>query len=130
MEELLILLLQVFAEVFFQIIGSGLLDLLTWTWETDDSQRSRDCALVLVMLVLGGSLGWLTVRLVPHTMLPWGWLRMINLVAGPICSAWISWRIASWRQGRGYDTDPKLHALIAGSACLGMVMVRFVLCAR
>ena len=130
MEELLILLLQVFAEVFFQIIGSGLLDLLTWTWDTDDSQRSRGCALVLVMLVLGGSLGWLTVRLVPHTMLPWGGLRMINLVAGPICSAWISWRIASWRQGRGYDTNPKLHALIAGSACFGLVMVRFVLCAR
>jgi hypothetical protein len=30
MEELLILLLQVFGGVLFQILGSGLLDLLTW----------------------------------------------------------------------------------------------------
>lgn len=126
MEELLILLLQAFGEVLFQILGSGLLDLLTWTWEKEDSPRSRGCTLVLVMLVLGGLLGWLSIWLVPHTLLPWAWLRIANLVIGPAISASVSWRIASWRRGRGYDTDPRIHALIAGAACASMVLVRFV----
>jgi hypothetical protein len=130
MEEVLILLLQVFGEVLFQILGSGLLDLLTWSWEREDSPRSRGCTIALVLFIVGGLLGWLSIWLVPHSLLPWGWLRMINLVIGPICSAWFSWRLARWRQGRGHDTDPKLHALIAGSACFGMVVVRFMLCAR
>ncbi len=126
MEELLILLLQVFGEVLFQILGSGLLDLLTWAWDAEDSPPSRGCTLVLIMLVLGGLLGWLTVWLVQHTLLPWGWLRMMNLVVGPLLSAWVSWRIARWRQNQGHDTDPKLHALMAGVACAGIVLVRFV----
>lgn len=130
MEELLILLLQVFGEVLFQILGSGLLDLLTWAWEGDDSPRSRGCALVMVMVALGGLMGWLTVWLLPHTLLPWSWLRIANLVTGPLISAWFSWRVARWRQERGADTDPRLHATIAGSVCLGMVIVRFVMCAQ
>lgn len=126
MEELIILVLQAFGEVLFQIVGSGLLDLLTWTWGKDDSPRSRGCTLVLVMGLLGALLGWLSVWLVPHALLPWAWLRFANLVIGPAISAWVSWRIAKWRQGRGYDTDPRTHALIAGVACAGMVLVRFV----
>jgi hypothetical protein len=126
MEELLILLLQVFGEVLFQILGSGLLDLLTWSWEREDSPRSRGCAIALVLFIVGGLLGWLSLLLVPHSLLPWGWLRMANLVIGPVASGWMSYRIAQWRQRRGYETSPGTHALMAGMACLGMVLVRLV----
>ena len=129
-EEFMILLFQVFGEVLLQILGSGMVDGLTWVWEADDTPRSRGCALLLVMIALGGLLGWLTVYLVPHTMLPWGWLRMMNLITGPLSSSWVSWKVAHVRKAHGQDTDPRLHALIAGSACFGIVVVRFALCVR
>jgi len=133
MEELLILFLQMIAQFLGQILGSGMLDSVTWAWEKsykDDSPRSRGCALILIMLVLGGLLGGLSVWLVPHTLLPWAWLRIANLIIGPAISAWVSWRIAKWRQSCGHDTDAQTHALIAGAACTGMVLVRFVAGAR
>lgn len=130
MEELLILILQIFGEVVLQILGSGMLDVMTWSWENEDSLRSQGCALVLIMCILGGLLGWLSVWMVPHTLLPWAWLRIANLLIGPASSAWVSWRIAKWRMKRGAHTDPSTHAQIAGLACAGMVVVRFVMATR
>jgi hypothetical protein len=40
-------------------------------------------------------------------------------------SAWVSWRIAVWRKCHDPDVHPGHHALGAGLACLGFVLVRF-----
>jgi hypothetical protein len=125
MEELLILILQGFAEVLLQMLGSGLLDVLTWGIEGDDNRPSRGCTLGILLFAAGCGLGWLSLWLAPHNLLPWGWLRIANLVIGPMLSAWLSWWIARWRQRRDPEVVPRHHVISAALACLGLVLVRF-----
>jgi hypothetical protein len=126
LEELLIVILQVCFETLFQVFGSGLLDLFTWGWEKPAEPTHRGCIQVPLVLAAGMLLGWLSLWLLPHSLLPYSWLRCANLFIGPALSAWIGWRIASWRVACGQRTDPATHAWISGVACIGMVVVRFV----
>ncbi len=126
MEDILIVLLQGFAELFIEIFGSGILDLFTWRGESNDVRISRVWMVALLLFAAGCLLGWLSLLLMPHNLVPWGWLRMANLVIGPAVSGWISWRIARWRRHRDPDAVPHHHAINAVVACLGMVLVRFI----
>jgi len=54
-------------------------------------------------------------------------LRKPQVYSSSRCSRW---RIAWWRHYRGHETSPGTHALMAGMACLGMVLVRFIWAGR
>ena len=126
MEDILLILLQGIAEIFIQVFGSGILDLFTWRSESRDAHPSRGWILGSLLFIAGCLLGWLSLLLMPHNLVPWGWLRMANLIIGPALSGWVSWRIAYWRQQRNPEVVPRHHAISAAMACLGMVLVRFM----
>ena len=70
-------------------------------------------------------MGGLSLWLMPHCLLPWAWLRIANVVLGPLSFGWISWIFATWRAERHRDVVPWHHAVGAVAACLGWVLVRF-----
>lgn len=125
MEEILVLILQCVAELLLQALGSGALDFMTWSWDGGDSGVSRGCLLGILLFVAGGILGGLSLLVLTHHLLPYGWMRMANLVMGPACSGWASWFLVRWRKSRYSDADPGSHGLGAALACLGFVLVRF-----
>ena len=130
MEDLLVIILQACGEIFFQFFCAGALDWLILFWD-DDSRRTNvpgafAISLIVIMGAVGALIGWLSLFFVPHTLLPWPWLRIANLIIAPWISAYVSWRIATWRRTRDAIASPGTHALIAGAACAGLVAVRFV----
>ena len=130
MEELLLLIVQVIVEVFAESLTGGLLDALSWFWEASYEKPTLRWLRYPLMVFLGGLIGGLTVWLFPRTLLPFGWLRIANLIVAPVISGLCSRQIARWRQAKGYAIDPDAHGLLAASACLGIVAVRFALCGR
>lgn len=125
MEEALILILQCIAEVLLQAFGSGFLDSLLF-WRKEPSSRSGVLiGIFLSLFVIGGFLGWLSLFLVHHTLLPWGWLRMANLIVGPVSSGYVSWLIARWHQKKNPEVHPWFHAGVAAALCFGFVIFRF-----
>ena len=125
MEELLILIFQPLLEIFAQILASGLIDLLGWGRDVESRHDSSGCAVGLLLFILGCGLGWLSLLLIPHTLLPWAWLRIANLIVGPLVSGWISWRISVLRKRTNKWVSPSRHAWFAALACFGIVLVRF-----
>lgn len=125
MEEALILILQFIAEVLFQAFGSQLLDFSLFWRKEPSSQASVLIGIFLSLFVIGGFLGWLSLFPLHHTLLPWGWLRMANLIVGPVSSGYVSWLIARWHQKKNPDVHPWFHAAVAAVICFGFVLFRF-----
>ena len=125
MEEILILIIQPLLELLAQVLASGLMDLLTWRLDSKRDEESSGFIIGLILFLLGCGLGWLSLLVVPHTLLPWAWLRVANLVAGPFISAWVAWKIGKHRLLCDHWTSPSRHAWYAASSCFGIVLVRF-----
>ena len=125
MEEILILLLQGLAELLLQILGSGMLDFCGWWADGLDGTLSRAWMTTFGLFVAGCAMGGLSLWLMPHSLLPWAWLRIVNVVLGPVSSGWISWMFATWRAQRHRNVVPWHHAVGAAAACLGVVLIRF-----
>ena len=121
MEELLIPLLQVFIEIFLEFLIYFGLDVAT---VRDDRGQLNGFSLSVIFAVIGGLLGGLATWIHPHTVLPFAWLRIANLIVGPLVAGLLSAWIASWRQRRGRQRDPVLHFFMAFSFVLGYNLVR------
>jgi hypothetical protein len=62
----------------------------------------------------------------PGAFLAYQWLRIANLIAGPLLAGGVSWLVADWRRRRGAHLVPSLHFWLAFWFVLGFDVVRFI----
>jgi hypothetical protein len=125
MEEVLILILQCISEVLCQVFGSSLWDWLFFWRKEPSSRTSVVIGIFIGIFFFGCFLGWVSLFFIDHTLLPWGWLRMANLIVGPCVSGYVSWLMASWHQKKNPDVHPWFHAGVAAVLCFGFILFRF-----
>jgi hypothetical protein len=85
---------------------------------------------MVVLFAIGAVCGGLTNWIYQRPLLPYDWLRIINLVVGPLVAGGVGWLIAEWRRRRGTAISPSLHFWIGFWFVLGFDLVRFVYAKR
>jgi hypothetical protein len=116
-EEVAAALVQAFVEFFLEFVVYFGIDVVSLRTERS---RGFGCMVLgfiaLAGMALGGVVNWAH----PHPVLAYPWLRLTNLVVGPVLAGGLSAAIARWR-GR----DPWLHFWMAFGFVLGYTLVRF-----
>ena len=127
MEELLILLLQLAIELGFQLLGScDLIDLLPFRSKFQDPIDADGCIGISFAFLLLGALCGLIVNVVHNKVLiPFAWLRIANLIAGPLLSGGISYLLAVRRSAHAPDIKPWTRFWFGFSYTLAFVVIRF-----
>lgn len=98
MEEVLAVIFQVAFEIGFQVLVSGGVDLAA----AASRRTPNGCGWAVGHAVVGGLCGWLSTLLFPHLVLPFAWLRIANLVVGPLVAGGLTLLVErSLRRGAG-----------------------------
>jgi hypothetical protein len=122
-EEVLAVILQVVFEIGFQVLISGGVDLAAAA-----SRRSPSgCGWAVGHAVVGGLCGWLSTLLFQHLVLPFAWLRIVNLIIGPFVAGGLTLLAdRAFRRGAGGAT-PFWHGF---AFALAFGLARFAFAAR
>ena len=127
MEEIIIVIFQAVIEIVFNVLINIGVDWVVYFWERDDNNpTSLKCFLMFLAGTIIGLLSWV---FIPKVMLPYSWLRILILFLSPVLAGFVSLQIARFKAKRG-DVWPWRHFWYSFFACLGLVLVRFVFCAR
>jgi hypothetical protein len=127
MEEILIVILQLLFEFLLQLLMYGGLDLAAWTiGNKEDKTGAAGCLVMTIFFLIGAGVGGLANLIHPGAFLPYQWLRIANLLAGPVLAGGVSWLFADWRRRRGAHLVPWLHFWMAFWFVLGFDVVRFI----
>jgi hypothetical protein len=134
MEELLIALLAGGAEFIVQILACFPWDLLLWVFRDrrgpPEIRNDSILAIVIIGLLLGAALGGFSLLIRRQTMLPYPWLRILNVLVAPIISGLLARQVAYRRRKRGLNSEPRLHFAFALAITLALVLVRFIYAVR
>ena len=121
MEELLVVLIQ----FLFEVVGQALLSVpFDFCPRREYPDYSR-AALTIVAFAVGVAFGAASVALVPHSYLPYAWLRIASLVASPLLAGAIAWCVAELRISYKPFLVPRHHFWYAFTVTLGLSLVRF-----
>lgn len=122
MEEVLIVILQGLLELGLEFLIYAGLDLAALRGRSDEDQG---CVIMVVFFSLGALLGGAANLIRPRLMLPYPWLRIGNLIVGPLVAGAASWYLTRWRQERGAKVLPGSHFLFAFWFTFAFDVVRF-----
>lgn len=130
MEEILIIVLQLFFEFGLELLFWAGLDLTAWSIAREEKSGGVGCTLMFLVFLIGAGLAAFMNWLYPRPLLPYDWLRIINLIAGPLLAGGAAWWFADWRRRRGAKILPSLHFWSAFWFVLGYDLVRFAYAKR
>jgi hypothetical protein len=116
-EEIAAAVVQVFVEFFLEFAIYVGIDVVSYQTERS---RSYGCMILGLIALAGMGLGGVVNWMHPQSVLPYLWLRLLNLIGGPLLAGGLSAAIARWR-GR----DPWFHFWMAFCFVLGYNLVRF-----
>src|SRR5262245_31553257 len=105
MEELLVLLIQLLVEFFFEVLCYGGLDFLSYK-ATKSGEEGCGCGWNFIFLLAGGAIGFAINTIHPRVVLPWPWLRIAALILAPIAAGFIAEAFSKWRNKSGASLDP------------------------
>jgi hypothetical protein len=105
-EEIVVVIFQVFFELLIQLFGSSGIQ-----WATGNDKVDKGCLFVFLHASVGGGIGWLSTVIAPQLILPYSWMRLGNLLVAPLVSGGISYGFATYAKSRGNDWDPPTHFL-------------------
>jgi hypothetical protein len=126
-EEIVLVLLQLVGELLVEI-----LIYLPFDWplpKTRDLERTGPGVAILYVL-LGATLGGLSIAVLPDVLLPYGWLRLLNLVLAPLVCGAVSWQVARWRARGSRGTRPRNHFWYGAGFVFAFATVRFIFATR
>lgn len=104
MEEILVVVFQIFFEVILQFFGSVPID-----FSTRSDRFDRGCGWFVLHAAIGGLLGFVSTLLAPQLLLPHAALRIANLLVAPLLAGGIAYLFARWAKSRGNAYDPIAH---------------------
>ena len=127
MEEILVLVLQLFFEVVLQLLVYGGFDIAILATEGTEKPGRVGCLMMLVFGLIGAGIAGLANLVHPGAFLPEPWMRVANLIVGPPLAGGVSWLFADWRRRR-FEAKlvPSLHFWFAFWFVLGFDLVRFI----
>ena len=126
MEEVLIVILQLVFELAVQLLLYGGIDCITMWVEKNDKPGGVGCLLMFIFALMGVGFGAFANLFHPGAFLPFGWLRIANLIVGPLLAGGVSWLFTDWRRRRGARLVPIMHFWFAFFFVFGFNLVRFV----
>lgn len=130
MEEILVVILQVFFEFMIELLIYAGLDFTAWSIGKAEEPGSVGCGAMVVFLLLGAGFAALANALHPRPILAYEWLRIANLLLGPPLAGAVSWLCADWRRRAGAKIEPSLHFFFALCFVLGFDLIRFIYAQR
>lgn len=129
MEELLVVIAQFFLELLFDGLSFQPFDWVS-DWLDIDDWLESPYALCAVFCILGVGVGWASLHFFPHTLLHHGWLRIANLGAAPLLSAYVGQGTARRRAANGSLVVPRERFWMAFWFSLGVTATRFAFAQR
>ncbi|QEL13272.1 hypothetical protein [Limnoglobus roseus] len=109
MEEVLVVVFQLFFELLINVLGSGLLDLAS---RGTSSKTQEGCGIFLLHAMSGGGLGFVSTLIAPHLFLPLPWMRLLNLAVSPIIAGGVSYILAREVLKKDDGSGHFLHAFL------------------
>lgn len=110
MEEVLAIVFQLFFELLFNVLASGMIDLAA---RNTSAKTQEGCGVFLLHAGVGGGLGFLSTLAVPKLILPLAWMRMLNLLAGPLVAGASSAVLMAWvRPKTAASWGPFVHGFL------------------
>jgi hypothetical protein len=123
MEEILALLVQFLIEVVFESLGY-----LPFEWLTTRKDREAPDSIggaCSAWLLVGGIIGGLSLLVLDHSLLHYGWLRIANLAVAPVSAGFVSEAFARRRQVTRPWIEPRHQFWFAFWFSFGIAVVRF-----
>ena len=132
MEDVLIFILQVLAQIAFEFFAYFPWD---WFWystpyDRRETQFSGVWIAAFLSIALGALIGWGSLYLFPDVLVQWGWLRIALLFISPLGSGMMALEMARWRREKNAFIDPATHFWIGLCFSVGLVWVRFAFAHR
>lgn len=126
MEEVVVLILQVFFEVLFNAIISLPFEWLFSTRYSEyDLQNVKGCLFPILFVVVGAGCGWVSLLILPKLLIAFPELRLLNLIFAPLMAGGMAIYLASWRQKGETQHHAALHFFNAFFFTLAFVGVRW-----
>lgn len=125
MEEIVVLILQVFFEAFFNAIISLPFEWLFSTRYSDNVQNVKGCLFPILFIVVGAGCGWVSLLILPNLLIAIPALRLVNFIFAPLMAGSMSVYLASWRQKEGKLEYGLFHFFNAFFFTLAFVGVRW-----
>jgi hypothetical protein len=127
MEDLIIVIVQ----FTFEVIGSAFIGSpFGFNARKPTQPESTSGSDQVVFALAGALLGYVSAYLLPLKLLPYSWLRLLNLVVAPIAGGYVAKAIAIYRGKADPLIEPQVHFWNAFSFILPFALLRLAYVAR
>jgi len=110
--------------MLIQIVVEIIAEALPWDWPLFSQAKNGASTLgCFGGLLVGALLGGLSLQVFPRAFIPFGWMRIGNLVFAPCLSAFLSMLIARWKENDNEETG--FHMVRSFCFTMALVAVRF-----
>jgi len=131
MEDILILIIQGIIEFLFELFGYLPWDLWWYARPKEGDESDFGFGVWLFSsVILGGTLGYISVFVFPNVIIKFGWLRIALLFLSPLASGFFARQMALHREERGRISDSETHFWLSFCFSMGLVWMRFAFAHR
>jgi hypothetical protein len=127
LEELIAIAVQFTVEV----VGSAF---ISWPFgfniRRPTQPESSSVLLYVLLAIAGGMLGWVSAYLLPFRLLPYSWLRVLNIVVAPVVGGFTALVIAAYRSRSNVLIEPRVHFWNAFWFALAFALLRIAYLSR
>ena len=127
MEEIIIITLYFLGEVILNALIYLPGDIFLSIHELNKDDKLNILPWAILSLFLGIITGFISIALLSSAILPFSWLRVINLIASPLLSGTIALQMSKLRNNKNKQSNNKLHYLVGFLFTFGFVCVRIAL---
>jgi len=121
LEELVAIAVQFTIEV----IGSAFISApFGFSTRRPTQHESGSMFLYFLFMTIGGMIGWMSAYFVPFRLLPYSWLRLLNIVVAPLVGGFTAQAISAYRAKENPFVEPKVHFWSAFWFILAFVLLR------
>lgn len=128
MEDILVLILQAVIEIALELLGAA--DWVPLDVGGKSGEEDGCIGLSFLSLIFGAACGGILTLLHSKVLLPFAWLRVANLIVGPLVSGGISYAIAAHRKKANAAINPWNRFWYGLCYTQAFVAVRFAYGAR
>jgi hypothetical protein len=126
MGEILMMLILFIAESVLELVLCIPLDYLTYKYEKKKGKGEDILFYLAFSVIFGAIFGVASVMFFPHALIPWGWMRIANLIIAPCLVGFAYGAIAILYTKKKEYVFPKTHFWSAFIFVLCIMLIRFI----